>query len=83
MADAGVLAALVAWSPFPAAPTGPFLAADAVGEWLLWGGLAALFTALYIGVYVWMRRPKFGEGKPQTPPSRAHPDGRDEPEDNG
>lgn len=31
-------------------------------DWLLWGGLAAVLAGLYIGVYVWMRRPKFGEG---------------------
>lgn len=46
----------------------PLLAADAVGTWLLWGGLAAFFTVLYIGVYIWMRRPKFGEGTPTERP---------------
>lgn len=38
------------------------LANVGVGAWLLWGGLAFLFFALYIGIYIWMRRPKFGEG---------------------
>lgn len=30
--------------------------------WVLWAALALFFGALYIAVYVWMRRPKFGEG---------------------
>jgi hypothetical protein len=29
--------------------------------WVLWGGLAVVLSALYIGIYVWMRRPRFGE----------------------
>ena len=52
------------------------VASDVLGEWLLWGGLAALFTALYIGIYVWMRRPKFGEGRPsEQPPPGPSPEG--------
>lgn len=49
------------------------LAASVLGEWLLWGGLAALFTVLYIGVYIWMRRPKFGEGPTPGPPDAPAP----------
>ena len=30
--------------------------------WVLWGGLALTLCGLYTGVYIWMRRPKFGEG---------------------
>jgi hypothetical protein len=36
--------------------------------WMLWGGLAIFFCGLYAGVYIWMRRPRFGEGEgPATP----------------
>ena len=59
--------ALAAMLPMPVAAH-VIVASDVLGEWLLWGGLAALFTALYIGVYVWMRRPTFGEGRPSEPP---------------
>lgn len=39
--------------------------------WALWGGLAVAFCVLYIGIYVWMRRPKFGEGKAPDPDAHA------------
>lgn len=65
-----VLAAL-----FPITTRTHSLAASVLGEWLLWGGLAALFTVLYIGVYIWMRRPKFGEGPTPGRPDAAAPSG--------
>lgn len=53
------------------APHAALVAADAVHEWLLWGGLAALFTALYIGIYIWMRRPSFGDRAPTDRAART------------
>ena len=45
--------------------------------WVLWGGLALFFCGLYAGVYIWMRRPRFGEGEGGTrrPRHRATPAG--------
>jgi len=39
------------------------LATSTLHTWLLWGGLCLLFLVAYIGIYIWMRRPDFGEGK--------------------
>lgn len=38
------------------------LAVSTLHAWLLWGGLCLLFLIAYVGIYVWMRRPDFGEG---------------------
>ena len=51
------------------------LANVGIGTWLLWGGPAVFFFGLYVGAYVWMRRPSFGEGKvdreDRPPPPRT------------
>jgi len=42
--------------------------------WLIWALLAVPFTALYIGVYVIMRRPSFGdEAEPPRAPASSSP----------
>jgi len=40
-------------------------------DWLLWGALALALAGLYIGIYIWMRRPKFGERPPTAPKERS------------
>lgn len=42
--------------------------------WVLWGGLAVFFCGLYAGVYIWMRRPRFGEGEGEHSTTTALPD---------
>ncbi len=41
--------------------------------WVLWGGLAVFFCGLYAGVYIWMRRPRFGEGEGEHRRRRPRP----------
>jgi hypothetical protein len=48
-------------------------------DWLLWGALALAFAGLYIGVNIWIRRPKIGE-RPPTAPNEGSSLARPSPE---
>jgi hypothetical protein len=56
MARADIMQAAAAHVP-------AMLATSTLHTWLLWGGLSLLFLVAYIGIYIWMRRPDFGEGR--------------------
>lgn len=35
---------------------------------LLWGGVGVFLSVIYLGVYLWMRRPSFGDNSGRSSP---------------